>query len=69
MWGKLKEVDAKEPKDGSGKVVRLWLSRTRNKKVELRAAQKTSFFGPDQPPIDKWEGAFEAFVDTARKNG
>merc|ERR1711898_37802 len=35
----------------------------------MGAAPKKSFFGPDQPPLEKWETAFRAFVERAAENG
>ena len=53
------------------KKIKLWVSQSpsRRRPVELRAAPKKSFFGPDQPPLEKWETAFRAFVERAAENG
>ena len=66
----VESVETKVGKDGQKKI-KLWVSQSpsRRRPVELRAAPKKSFFGPDQPPLEKWETAFRAFVDRARENG
>jgi hypothetical protein len=66
----VESVETKVGKDGQKKLI-LWVSRSarRKRKVELRAAPKRSFFGPEEPAIEKWETAFRAFVDRAMDNG
>ena len=68
----VESVETKVGKDGQKKI-KLWVSqspsRRRRRPVELRAAPKKSFFGPDQPPLEGRETAFRAFVDRARENG
>ncbi len=66
----VESVETKVGKDGQKKI-KLWVSQSpsRRRPVELRAAPKKSFFGPDQPPLEKWETAFRAFVERAAENG
>lgn len=60
----VESVDTKVKDDV--KLVQLWIDRDAKKKIQLRAAPKRS---AGDPPIEKWEQGFAAFIEQARKNG